>query len=242
MKKQTKHILLVFFVFLLFLLMCGCKNQAPKSALIYTVYDATDDSRVGSELLFDAADVLAVIGAKPNSMMEVQWKNTVLSDVTFNKSDFIHITSGTAAATNPHMRQIAWKEFAGGMDIILQTTFEQSEKGKKKTQLYYPLCTLLGEMAADPSERKLIVIQSNMVENSHILSFLGRFDELEEHPEKMRAKLQSQCTLPDLMGIEIYILWNPQTPEQDQRFFASASFFADWFSERGATVKIGANL
>ena len=55
------------------------------------------------------------------------------------------------------------------------------------------------------------------------------------------AELESQCHLPDLTGIEIYIIHQPSL-EMDELVYMAKLFWQDYFQSHGATVHLLAGI
>jgi len=86
-----------------------------------------------------------------------------------------------------------------------------------------------------------VILQSDMIQNTDQLSFVGQEPALSEQPTEITAQLEALHALPALAGYDIRIVYQPDT-ENDRLFAASARLFSDLFREHGATVSIQANL
>ncbi len=94
------------------------------------------------------------------------------------------------------------------------------------------------------ASRKILIVFSNLRENSDIFSCYGNAAQklLQNNPEKVADSLSMACPLPaNLSGIEIYLVYQPSDRIDDQVYLEMATIYKSLLESRGARVTIQTN-
>ncbi len=119
--------------------------------------------------------------------------------------------------------------------------FFTSSQGEEKTSIYLPIAEAAKTMNADPEAIKIIIIVSDMIENSDI-SFYRLDLNNQRQQEKIKEAFLKKAPLPKLSGYQIYIIYAPRNIEDDATFRAASNFWKTWLETMGAQVTIKGNL
>jgi hypothetical protein len=116
----------------------------------------------------------------------------------------------------------------------LKTLIPTEPNSKSQSQIYLPVCRELERLVATPPYAdKLLILYSNMLENSSKVSMINRSNYegmLQELEQAYGMKLPAS-----LEGIRIYI-YSSRTLENDAESERALQFWQNAFTERGAVV------
>ena len=113
-----------------------------------------------------------------------------------------------------------------------------------RSRLYNSICETLQRLEQSSAEKKICLLFTDGLENTSQISFYSyrkKPQKLLEDKETIIQKLEAQCVLPDLTGIDIYIIHQPK-PEVDELFYVTKQFWKDYFESYGAAVHFKAEL
>jgi hypothetical protein len=82
------------------------------------------------------------------------------------------------------------------------------------------------------------------MENTSEMSFYDRQKQelLKTNPDAISKYFEAQLPLQNLQGIKIYIVFQPNGIEEDERFKIVSGFYKKLFEAKGAVVEITANI
>jgi hypothetical protein len=112
------------------------------------------------------------------------------------------------------------------------------------SRLYGPICEVLQDLQHSTAKQRQCLIFSDGLENTKGLSFYDYRHNpalLLEEKDKIIAELEKQCPLPDLSGIEIWIIHQPSL-ELDELGHYVKLFWKEYFQSHGATVHLLAGV
>lgn len=135
------------------------------------------------------------------------------------------------------------KEFYDQMIEVLNQS-NQFTGELPRSRLYNSICETLQRLEQSSAEKKICLLFTDGLENTSQISFYSyrkKPQKLLEDKETIIQKLEAQCVLPDLTGIDIYIIHQPK-PEVDELFYVTKQFWKDYFESYGAAVHFKAEL
>ncbi|KAA3625752.1 MAG: hypothetical protein DWQ02_21135 [Bacteroidetes bacterium] len=134
--------------------------------------------------------------------------------------------------------------------VFYNETIEALQQGSQfsgelaRSRLYHSICEAIRELEQSPAERRICLLFSDGLENTKNLSFYqyrNNPQRLLKEKDMIIEKLESECTLPDLSGIDLYIIHQP-SPELDELVHVARQFWKDYFESHGATVYLLAGI
>lgn len=165
-----------------------------------------------------------------------------ISDVSFNQAKAVSIEPAQPWLSNEFTREKQLERFEDSISHIVVDAAKDSV-GKEYSSIYYPLAAELNRISASATQKKILVLYSDLMQNDLSVSLYAQeFDLLKHNPDSLKAELEKQKPLLDLTGIEVYIIYQPDDQEQDQEFRIVSAFYTKLLEEKGATVSISANL
>lgn len=239
MAFQCKLILSLFL--LLFVSGCG-KIQGVQNQVMVMV-DVTDDdpSAVPSrERILDDLQKRIDLTSHPENGLD--FSIALFDDLSGGSPAHAALEpeTGNSAMNNPVTRKRKVEEFLTRLGSTIDQALSDVNIDKTYSKLYSKLCSTLSNQPATQSGVNLILIYSDMIENSQLLSFYKNQDFLTDPSavEKLYTEiLKPSCGLPDLHGYQ-FILYTHRKPSTDVLVTRSEKFWKTLLEARGAQVSI----
>lgn len=239
-KKNGASILSpMIIIFGLFFGFASCQESEPnEETIILHVLDQTSHNDLQEHVTPE--EIIEIAGLNHTIENGVEYQVSTINDVTVNKTYSASLEASEELITNTFIREEEIETFKNELDGIFTQIYDETPNEYAQTDLYIPLVKLVEEYQMD-TRKKIVLLQSDCVENSDKISFLRYQSDLEKNPEKIREILEEVYPIPSISNTEIIILYQPNADNNDL-FVPSANVFADLFRLKGATVSIKANL
>jgi hypothetical protein len=138
------------------------------------------------------------------------------------------------------------KEVKGYFADIEKTLFElDNGKGEKHGSVIYKIMSEeLTRICKSNADKKQFIICSDLMEYSALSNFYDPsiFQQLQKSPEILQKQFLKRYPLPDLPGINIYIIYKSRDREDSERFEIVSGFYKSFFESLGANVSIQGSL
>jgi hypothetical protein len=166
-----------------------------------------------------------------------------ITQVSLNISEETKLQSENQWLSNEFQREERIKLFQKSITDIL-TNAEQTPVGKNNSSVYFPIATELNRLAQSKSEKKYLLIYSDLMENTADVSFYNKntIEQIKTDPEAVRKQFEQLQALLNLNGIRIYFIYQPIDTESDKAFTIVSGFYKKLLEDKGATVTISANI
>lgn len=121
---------------------------------------------------------------------------------------------------------------------------EICDSGKTQSVIFKVIAGELNRMAKSNSNRKMLFINSDLYEHSVLADFYSKetLAQLRQRPEEVSKLFLDKYPLLDLSGIEVYIIYQPVSFEDDEKFEIVSAFYQNLFESQGAVVHIQSNV
>lgn len=246
-----KQIIKSFFILVLFANF-GCKTETPQYTAITVLIDVSDekfrDENFKNENLPKFLSLMD-LDIEKGGFSGGEVKLSLINEVSDSKSKTIKIPCGEPGmmGENPLNRLDAVKQFheklGGGISDIL----EKADWGTDASKIYQKVTRECLKMDRISADRKLLIIYSDMLENSKQFSFYGnnwkaQIENMLLDPEATIGKLaKNGPALPDLSEFEIYII-SARTSGNDEKINLSEQLWTGIFEYQGAVVSFNSSL
>lgn len=236
--KTTIYILITL-VILSILSVWLTKISHTDKTEITVINDQTDifSSRPKSD------EIIQMYGFTNNPWDEGEFRFIELTDININNIDQTKINKKDFINRNKYRRQDEIKAFLTKIDTII-TTSQNTNPGKNNSAIYTPVANELNRMSKNSSTSKIMLIYSDLMENTDKMSFYNKsvLNSIKKEPDKIKQYFESQIKLNNLNGIKIYIIYQPRNTDEDNAFSIVSGFYKQLFESKGAVVEITANL
>lgn len=234
-----KAILKTLGILLLITLLVGCVSERNTTTELVIARDITD-SRIEQPKL---EEIFSLFGLTENPLNGAIFKFQNLSDVSYNQRSQLRIEQQNKWLSNEMERQGEIKKFK----IAIESKLEQSPSDtieKENSSIYLPIARELNQLSQSKSDRRILVVYSDLMENTLEFSFYrkGDFELVKNQPDSLQKRFEKELLISPLSGIEIYFIYQPKDIKSDQRFQIISEFYKKLLESKGAKVTISANL
>ena len=228
--------ILLFGLILLFAIACNTDRQPLLDMTI--LKDSTDEI---PHLSYE--DVRQFLDYSNTELIwyEVSIAQRELTDVRYGIIANSHLPKGEPNQTTEQQRKVAVKRFLKETETMLGQDFQHGSQ--EQSHLYFGIAEELNKLSKGKAHHKVLVISSNLLENTNIFSAYRPKDLklLQENPDSVINLLNDQLPLENLIGVKVYIIY-PAIPEDHELFVSMSTLYKTMLTRKGAKVYIAGNL
>lgn len=220
---------IALFFSLLFIL--SCSNTPPTKTDLYLYFDYTEGQDYASRIEEDAATYLELLEiselGSPNYGTVRMYP---LYDVSSAKSKSAKLKAGKSEMEgNKYIRDKEIDKFKTKLLELLETLNEEN-KGKSldNSHIYLPICKGIKKLNKSDANRKVMVIYSDMLENSDLANFHSKKRDF----EKWKINFEAACDCEDTSDLEIFVVY-PVDKNNDSKIQVAAEFWSEYLMDKG---------
>jgi len=223
------------YIIILALVTFSCDIDQQKEAALTILADRTDAHILNPEV--DDIRALIDLDRSPNMGVNIYFQN--LGNVDYSPLSTIAIAS-FSLLDNELQRKSNIKRFYSEIDSLVVRENARSYDFNNSSILY-PLINHLKKLNSSGATKKQLLLYSDLMEFSDIYdSYAGR-DNLLKDSKAIGEKLRSSLDIPNLEGVTLFLMYYPETIEQNRLFRAWHSIYRELFNESGLEIYIGIN-
>lgn len=216
----------------LFLFTFGCHTSSPIETELYIYLDFTegqDYSKQITEDLDSYAELLQVgeIGSPNFGKVKI----FPLYDLASARSKTIKLKKGKSEfEANQFLRQKEVDKFKTKLSTALMEINEMyTGKALKRSHLIEPICKGMQKLNKSNADNKVVLIYSDMLENSNIANFHGK----NSNPKNWRKQIDTACGPEDVSDLNIFVVY-PIDKKTDKKISKAEKFWTEYFASKGA--------
>jgi hypothetical protein len=240
--------ILLFGLICLLLASCNSDKNEKKESLIYIFIDITDTFRMKNMELFETTlnndrrklfDIMG-ISTSTGGLSGGVIKYFLLDDISTSPYSEVTLKAAPGGIMNEsgniYIRRDDIKKFDSLNAVVVNDILKDRNWFKPKSKIYQQICRQLNLMKESKADQKVVVIYSNMLENSSLISFYKNNETInrliDNFPESI-VKAKQDCEFPDLSEIKIYIVAQ-RTAELDDKINLAEKFWGKLFKSYNA--------
>lgn len=241
MKNLVKWLLIV-------LCIASCKHKGHLNQIdIVYLFDNTDTNRI----IPDANSVLRLYNYNTKRLCYgASFRLSYISDFEMNEEIEFNIPNEAEGEKenlldDPLFRKKEVLVFREKVFNAIKTTQTISLKTKQESKVFEGVCKEIENLFQRKSDKKILIVSSDLVENSELLyGYKESFTRIIKEDRKkvletIIQKFEDADYLNDsLEGIDIYVLYQPNTKEEDIRFSIFREVYRKLLESRGAKVYV----
>lgn len=219
----------------------ACANMDNRTSTEYSLIRDLTDSTI---VLPNEDEIITDLDIKTNIWNGINFNFFNVSDVSYTPHwRIVLVKGGKRIASSEFSRKREINTFKARLSALLDSA-QSDIPGRTHSSIYIPIVEELTRMSNSNADRKVLVVYSDLMENTQDISFYNSrtFAELGSNPEKVKAKLLAEAKLPNLSGISIHFVHEPKNAKDDANFRRVSELFRQMFEAQGAEVTISANL
>jgi hypothetical protein len=231
--KTSSYLILLAHIYI----MCSCST--PPSSDTGLLADVTDTLNA----LPDSNEVRKGMALTNDRWASSTFALEIISDVGYNPRHECSIASADPLLGNLNDRNRELEQFWNCYESAWKLL--NDSVGRESSTVYQPIVRELNRLAKSTATSRKLLVFSDLNENSSVFSVHTKkdFDLLKKDPNAVLEKLSQKGKLPpSLTGIEVFFVYHPKNPEDDERFSLMANLFSDALTMRGAKVTISGSL
>jgi hypothetical protein len=144
---------------------------------------------------------------------------------------------------NKTRRKLQIHAFEKRLDTAIQNTRDTALKVTNHSIIFKPLAESLEKLKQVSTTKKVLIIASNLYENSSISYYSTHtLACMKKDPKKIYQLLEEEAQLPDLTGIQIIFLNKPKSYKDNNNYSIVSGFYKKWFESKNAQVSIQSDL
>jgi hypothetical protein len=236
--------ILIILIGIGFLLVSCTPSKPATSNEAYLVIDVTasaENKNHPLNLTTDKIIQLFELDTKP--MASVKYSQSIISDVHLNQVFTTELASANSANFNKYRRKNTIKKFVTKVANAIDE-LENSAYDRQSSNIFIPLANLINSVAKNDGDNQLVIIQSDMLNNSREFSSYNKkhLQQLEKSPEFLTEILEKYAPVTMSLGkMKIIIVYQPNA-KTDYIFRLISEQYKAYLESKGATVEIAANL
>ncbi len=234
MKKTIAIFLMILFT------TTGCNTQEGQTAELVYMRDITSSM---TDQQIQKIEVNSYYDLETNMWNGGIFRHVNISDVSYNYTSEVSIKPDNEWTANELKRKEEVKSFFEGISKIIKET-STVKSPKNNSSVYNSIARQLNRLSQSHSQRKVIIINSDLLENTNLLSFYKQkvINTIKANPDSITNLLNAQVELQNLEGIKVYLIYQPVNMLDDQRYKIVSDFYKKMLEDKGARVEISANL
>lgn len=209
------------------------------STFVTTAIDITDPTKIH----VDIPELISFYKGKSALWGQTDTELQRISQLQYNEVYHTTLPAQFPLISNPNERKAQadafYKEITGHVQSIIS-----ADKELGQSSIYSPIVRQLNLLSTEKAHFRYAIFYTDCQENTGTFSLYSPNDVLllKQHPEKVKALLSQFGTVENLQGIQIYFIYQPKSPEDEERFLLMANFLKKLFEEHHAQVTIAHNL
>lgn len=227
-KYQMKKII---FMLLVLLTVAACKEESAISTDLYIYLDFTEGEDYSEHLEADIDKYIGLLDADgENSRNYGTIKVYPLHDVSAGMSKTVKLKEGKSSFEgNKFLRKKEVEEFKTKLlDKMVEVNSSYTGKELNNSYIFTPLCKGVKKLNKSDANRKVILVYSDMLENSDIANFHSKSMKY----ESLKASFDKACGIDDASDIEFYIV-HPVDKKNDHKIQKAADLWTKYLIEKG---------
>ena len=249
MKNNTRQILetlqkvVIWFVLAslgTMFLVIACHQPRPQTTEVFVLWDITEPHQPVPE----ARSVLQLYGLDKDPSRGAIFRFSFVNDLQLNQETVFELpASAQNVLSNQFDRKREIDRFVSNVTAFLDS-LAMDTVGREQSALYVPIAQTVNILAQSSSDRKILLLYSDLRENTARLSFYDKrtIAQMQADSARLASTLESEEPLGELSGIEVYILYQPRDVADDVSFATVSRFYRGLFTAKGATVTVAASL
>jgi len=222
---------------------CSRQKQDTGSIAVSLIHDQTDDMKLKPD--YSLLKRIYSFNEWPDR--QAAFCATAISDKRLNPTFEAHLSNAeyTEARNesddvNDRKRNIG--AFVERVKTIVSALTDSTNRPRTfdHSECFSTVAKSLTELCNNKSQKRLALIYSDLAENSSFSMYCSGGFQIKD-TGRIKARLLELAKLPkSLNGIQVYLLYQPVSREDDQRYFVLSSVYRSLLSERGAEVTVAA--
>lgn len=220
---------ILFLISLIFLIACSSEKATKTDLYIYL--DFTEGQDYTKALENDVDHYLELMNVTEHSNRNYGMIRVYpLHDVGSATSKTVKLKEGKSELEgNRHIRNKEIDAFKGKLlSKMNETNSNFTNKELKSSHIFTPICKGVKKMSKSDADKKVILIYSDMLENSE----LANFHSSQIKYESLKSNFDQACGIEDMSDYEVYIV-HPVDKHNDKKIRKAENLWGKYLQDKG---------
>ena len=225
-------------LFLAGMLLTGCASTTRTVDVTMTVFvDLTDTMK----LYPTATAITAPLGLTDNPYQSISIEITAITDKDFGPTAVFTLPDDNKWSGNSTIRTAMIRHFIAQVQACLDTLKRSSTF--HHSIIYRPVAIACNHLATATATHTYLLLYSDLEEHSSVNFYTAQtIDSLRNNPQDVEKRFEKDTPLSNLTGLQVWLLYNPTSYQDNNRYRVLAGFYQHLLAEHGAVVHIGTNF
>lgn len=208
----------------------SCQQEKVLNTDLYIYFDYTEGQSYEQVMQQDVSKYLQLMTISEHSPNFGTIRLYPLHDVSASVTQSVKIKEGKSKLEgNRYVRKKEVDQFTEKLNTKLLNLNQQFQGTPlKHSYIYTPICKGLKKMQNADSDNKIIIIYSDMLENSEVANLHRNNVNFKD----LQSALTEHCDCGDLMDIQLYVV-HPVNKKNDHLIRQSAGLWQQYFFGKG---------
>lgn len=229
----------IIFIFLLPALLCGGCGEDPHNTVgttaVWVLHDISDTMLRPPT----PTDINALLKPTTNIWSGMEVYSRVINDKSINPMHRYVLPPADRLLENEDFRRAKVNRFTKMVSDSLGSLSPHGIILYKKSIILESISSTIQNIRANHASSKHLIVYSDLREN-HYLNFYEAetLKAIEQSPEKVAEIIETHYPLPDMAGINIWLVYQPKDYHDNNTYMLIAHFLEKLFTAKGASVHI----
>lgn len=216
----------------LILFTIGCHTSPPIETDLYIYLDFTEGQDYSHQISEDLGNYAELLQVGENGSPNFgKVKIFPLYDLASARSKTVKLKKGKSEfEANKFLRQKEVDKFKTKLSTaLLAINDTYTGKALNRSHLIEPICKGMQKLNKSTATNKVVLIYSDMLENSTIANFHGK----NNNTKDWQQRIDAACDPEDVADLAIYVVY-PVDKKNDGKITKAAEFWTAYFTSKGA--------
>ncbi|QMU65526.1 MAG: hypothetical protein GKR88_15370 [Flavobacteriaceae bacterium] len=243
-----KTIIRILFVVCVAILFVACTpSETPPTSEIYNLVDVTG-SHQSQPVHLTADKLMRLSGLDSEPKSGVTYTQSLITEVHLNQELPIALVPASPSKYNKYKRRAKVKRFVAQVMQAIEDV-QQADYDRESSTIFLNVNNTITKVANNNADQQLVIIQSDMLNNSREFSAYNRQDmkKLVQSPNYLAELLEQYAPITatslSLQKMKVIIVFQPTDTQTDYAFRLISQRFKDYLLSKGMqSVEVVANL
>ena len=214
-------------------------TEKPTTTEVIVLRDITEKSLARP----NADELTGLFNLSANAWNGSTFSFENITDVSYNPVNEVRILPQNEWLSNELQRTKEINNFKNKVSEIIADSAKENI-GKSKSSIYVPLVQKLNHLSQSQSQKRILIIYSDLMENTKDISFYNvkTMKLLKTNPDAISKQFDALQPINNLGGTQVYFVFQPANPDSDSEYKTVSQFYQKLLEDKGAKVNISANL
>jgi hypothetical protein len=167
-----------------------------------------------------------------------------VQDVSMTDIKTYEVQPEYSLLANRNSRIAALKNFRARVQETLKDANTNNHTTKKQSRVYQAVANECNYLSKCGSTNRNLILYTDLLDHSSDLDLYNPLvmEMVKSHPDQVLESLEKIIKIQPLNGVHVYIVYQSQNPDDENRFMVASNFYRYVLTQKGATVEVTPSL